>query len=93
MLESYFVDNIKSVPQKFGKIPEGSWIMSYKVVDKKIWNMIKDKKLAEQAEQLEQNKAKLRTMALLLSNSGMSVEEIANSVGMPQDQVKLLLNK
>ena len=55
--------------------------------------MIKDKKLAEQAEQLEQNKAQLRTMALLLSNSGMSVEEIAKSVGMPQDQVKLLLNK
>ena len=55
--------------------------------------MMKDKKLAEQAEQLEQNKAQLRTMALLLSNSGMSVEEIANSVGMSQDQVKLLLNK
>ena len=62
--------------------------------------MMKDKKLAEQAEQLEQNKseleqnkAQLKTMALLLSNSGMSVEEIANSVGMPQDQVKLLLNK
>ena len=58
--------------------------------------MMKDKKLAEQAEQLEQNKAELeqnkaqlRTMALLLSNSGMSIEEIANSVGMPQDQVKL----
>ena len=55
--------------------------------------MIKDKQLAEQAEQLEQNKAQLRTMALLLSNSGMSVEEIAKSVGMSQDQVKLLLNK
>lgn len=62
--------------------------------------MMKDKKLAEQAEQLEQNKAELeqnkaqlRTMALLLSNSGMSVEEIAKSVGMSQDQVKLLLNK
>ena len=62
--------------------------------------MIKDKKLAEQAEQLEQNKAELeqnkaqlRTMALLLSNSGMSVEEIDKSVGMSQDQVKLLLNK
>ena len=55
--------------------------------------MIKDKKLAEQAEQLEQNKAQLRTMALLLSNCGMSVEEIAKSVGMSQDQVKLLLNK
>ena len=61
--------------------------------------MMKDKKLAEQAEQLEQNKAELeqnkaqlRTMALLLSNSGMSVEEIAKSVGMSQDQVKLLLN-
>lgn len=54
--------------------------------------MMKDKKLAEQAEQLEQNKAELeqnkaqlRTMALLLSNSGMSVEEIAKSVGMSQD--------
>lgn len=62
--------------------------------------LMKDKKLAEQAEQLEQNKAELeqnkaqlRTMALLLSNSGMSVEEIAKSVGMSQDQVKLLLNK
>lgn len=62
--------------------------------------MMKDKKLTEQAEQLEQNKAELeqnkaqlRTMALLLSNSGMSVEEIAKSVGMSQDQVKLLLNK
>lgn len=62
--------------------------------------MMKDKKLAEQADQLEQNKAELeqnkaqlRTMALLLSNSGMSVEEIAKSVGMSQDQVKLLLNK
>lgn len=62
--------------------------------------MMKDKKLAEQAEQLEQNKteleqnkAQLRTMALLLSNSGMSVEEIAKSVGMSQDQVKLLLKK
>ena len=69
--------------------------------------MMKDKKLAEQAEQLEQNKAQLeqnkaeleqnkaqlRTMALLLSNSGMSVEEIAKSVGISQDQVKLLLNK
>lgn len=62
--------------------------------------MMKDKKLAEQAEQLEQNKAELkqnkaqlRTMTLLLSNSGMSVEEIAKSVGMSQDQVKLLLNK
>ena len=51
--------------------------------------MMKDKKLAEQAEQLEQNKAELeqnkaqlRTMALLLSNSGMSVEEIdRKSVG------------
>lgn len=45
LLESYFVDNVKSVPEKFGKIPEGSWIMSYKVVDKKIWDMIKNKKL------------------------------------------------
>ena len=45
LLESYFVDDIKSVPQKFGKIPDGSWIMSYKVVDKDLWTMIKEKKL------------------------------------------------
>jgi hypothetical protein len=45
LLESYFVDNVKSVPQKFGKIPEGSWIMSYKVVDKELWQAIKEKKL------------------------------------------------
>ena len=45
LLESYFVDSVKNVPQKFGKIPEGSWIMSYKVVDKDLWTMIKEKKL------------------------------------------------
>ena len=45
LIESYFVDSVKNAPQKFGKIPEGSWIMSYKVVDKKIWDMIKEKKL------------------------------------------------
>ena len=45
LLESYFVDNVKSVPQKFGKTPEGSWIMSYKVVDKELWQAIKEKKL------------------------------------------------
>ena len=49
--------------------------------------------LEQNKAELEQNKAQLRTMALLLSNSGMSVEEIAKSVGMSQDQVKLLLNK
>ncbi len=45
LIESYFVDDVKNVPQKFGKIPEGSWIMSYKVVDKDLWTMIKEKKL------------------------------------------------
>ena len=49
--------------------------------------------LEQNKAELEQNKTQLRTMALLLSNSGMSVEEIAKSVGMSQDQVKLLLNK
>lgn len=45
LLESYFVDSVKSVPRKFGKIPDGSWIMSYKVVDKELWQAIKEKKL------------------------------------------------
>jgi len=45
LLESYFVDDNKRAPEKFGTLPKGTWIVSYKVVDKKIWNMIKDKKL------------------------------------------------
>lgn len=45
LLESYFVDDNKKAPKKFGVLPKGSWIVSYKVVDKKIWNMIKNKKL------------------------------------------------
>jgi len=45
LIESYFVDDNKKAPEKFGVLPKGSWIVSYKVVDKKIWNMIKDKKL------------------------------------------------
>ena len=45
LLESYFVDDNKKAPEKFGVLPRGTWIVSYKVVDKKIWNMIKEKKL------------------------------------------------
>lgn len=45
LLESYFVDDNKKAPGKFGVLPRGSWIVSYKVVDKKIWDMIKNKKL------------------------------------------------
>lgn len=45
LLESYFVDDNKKAPEKFGVLPKGSWIVSYKVVDKKIWDMIKNKKL------------------------------------------------
>ncbi len=45
LLESYFVDDNKKAPEKFGTLPKGTWIVSYKVVDKKIWNMIKNKKL------------------------------------------------
>lgn len=45
LLESYFVDDNKKAPEKFGTLPKGSWIVSYKVIDKKIWDMIKNKKL------------------------------------------------
>ena len=45
LLESYFVDDNKKAPKKFGVLPKGTWIVSYKVVDKKIWDMIKNKKL------------------------------------------------
>ena len=45
LLESYFVDDNKKAPEKFGVLPKGTWIVSYKVVDEKIWDMIKNKKL------------------------------------------------
>ena len=45
MLESYFVDSVKGVPEKFGKIPNGSWVISYKIMDNEIWKLIKDRKL------------------------------------------------
>lgn len=45
LLESYFVDDNKRAPKKFGTLPKGTWLVSYKVIDKKIWNMIKNKKL------------------------------------------------
>lgn len=45
LLESYFVDDNKRAPEKFGTLPKGTWVVSYKVIDKKIWNMIKNKKL------------------------------------------------
>jgi len=45
LLESYFVDDNKRAPEKFGVLPKGTWVVSYKVVDKKIWDMIKNKKL------------------------------------------------
>ena len=60
----------------------------------------KDGQLAEQEEQLKQNEAQLKqneaqmkTMVHLLSKSGFSIQQIAESVGMSQEQVKLLLNE
>lgn len=45
LLESYFIDDNKRAPEKLGVLPKGTWVVSYKVVDKKIWDMIKNKKL------------------------------------------------
>ena len=69
--------------------------------------MIRDEKLAEQEkrlkqneeqlkqneEQLKQNEKQLKTMVQLLSKSGMSVLQIAESVGMPEAKVNALLDQ
>lgn len=47
--------------------------------------------LKQNEAQLNQQEAQLKAMVLLLSKSGMSVQQIANSVGMSQDKVKSLL--
>ena len=53
----------------------------------------KEGQLAEKDELLKQNEAQMKTMVHLLSKSGFGIQQIAESVGMSQDQVKLLLNE
>ena len=49
--------------------------------------------LKQNEAQLKQHEAQIKTMVHLLSKSGFSIQQIAESVGMSQDQVKLLLNE
>ena len=53
----------------------------------------KEGQLAEKDELLKQNEAQMKTMVHLLSKSGFGIQQIAESAGMSQDQVKLLLNE
>lgn len=42
LIESYIKDSTKGiVPERFSKIPDGSWIASYKVTDMDLWEEIK----------------------------------------------------
>ena len=49
--------------------------------------------LKQNEAQLKQNEAQMKTMVHLLSNTGMGIQQIAEAVGMPQDQVRLLLDE
>lgn len=41
MLESYIVDKKRGIcPVEFKDVPDGSWICSFKIADKKLWNEI-----------------------------------------------------
>ena len=53
----------------------------------------KEGQLAEKDGQLAEKDGQLKTMTQILSNSGMSIQQIAEAVGMSQDQVNLLLNE
>lgn len=45
MLESYFIDHSRNiVPNEFKNVPDGSWIVSYKVNDINLWNEIQEGK-------------------------------------------------
>jgi hypothetical protein len=42
LIESYIKDSTKGiVPERFSKIPDGSWIASYKVTNMDLWEEIK----------------------------------------------------
>lgn len=43
MVESYFIDHNRNIlPTEFKDVPDGSWIVSYKVTDVDTWNRIKN---------------------------------------------------
>lgn len=45
MIESYFVNNERGIcPMEFKGVPDGSWIVSFKVTDEELWQKIKDSK-------------------------------------------------
>ena len=45
MIESYFVNNDRGIcPVEFKGIPDGSWIVSFKVTDEELWQQIKASK-------------------------------------------------
>lgn len=46
MIESYIVDKSRGIcPKEFEDIPDGSWIVSYKVENDEVWNKIKSEEL------------------------------------------------
>lgn len=43
MIESYFIDHERGIiPAEFSNIPDGSWIVSFKVNNKDVWDLIKE---------------------------------------------------
>jgi hypothetical protein len=41
MFESFLIDEMKPTPKGFDKAPNGSWFVSYKVDNDKVWNDVK----------------------------------------------------
>ena len=45
IFESYLVNNERGItPKEFGDLPDGSWVVSYKITDNELWNDIKANK-------------------------------------------------
>lgn len=43
MVESYFVNRERGiVPTEFSNVPDGSWVVSFKVQNEEVWNLIKE---------------------------------------------------
>ena len=43
MVESYFIDKERGIaPEEFADVPDGSWIVSFKVQDAELWRQIKE---------------------------------------------------
>lgn len=108
MVESYFTDKERGIsPEEFSDIPDGSWIVSFRVTDEDLWDKIKASHGEEgglngfSVEVVSNLEERLRAMQQE-SDTIDTLEELADALGIvkkkealriSRDEVKDIINK